>query len=133
MPPIHQNPYQQYRQNQTHNVNSASRVELIAMLLEGAVNYNKKVLIGIEDKNMKVALEHIDNATKIITHLYSCLDLDNGGEVAENLGKLYAYCIEEYIGAQKLILKKQYDPSKILAINRVVETILDGWRQLPKV
>ncbi len=122
------NPYGQYRQQKNTIIESADRVTLISMLLEGAINYNKKALIAVEQKDQKSALEFVDYGVKIILHLYSCLNFDEGGEVAERLGTLYNYACDQYV-----LFQKKPDTSKELeSINRILAIVLDGWKQLPK-
>ena len=120
--------YAQYRQQKNQVIESADRVTLIAMLLEGAISYNKKAVLSLEQGDDRAVLEYVNYAIKIILHLYSCLNFDEGGEIAERLGKIYNYVCDQYLVYQKNIK----DTTPIDTINTVLGTILEGWKKLPK-
>ena len=125
---VYQNPYGQYKQQQNRAIETADRVTLITMLLEGAISYNKKALLALENNDKKAVLEYVECAVKVVLHLYSCINFDEGGEVAERLGKLYNYICDQYI-----VFRKQLPNTAAMdSINKVLETILEGWKQLPK-
>lgn len=119
--------YNQYLQQQKMAIQTADRVTLIRMLLEGAISFNKKVEFALESNDSKAALEYIDRAARIVMHLYSCLNFEDGGEVADRLGRLYNYVCDQYIVFQKNMDNK--DP--LNSINSVLSTLLEGWKQLP--
>lgn len=119
--------YNQYVQQQQLSVQAADRVTLIRMLLEGAISFNKKAQFALEKGEKKETLEAVDRAARIVLHLYSCLNFDDGGEVAEHLGQLYNYVCDQYI-----IFQMDMNNFKSLeSINDVLNTILEGWKQLP--
>lgn len=121
-------PYSQYREQQKIAIQTADRVQLITMLLEGALSYNKKALMAKEGSDHKAVLEYVDCAVKIVLHLYSCLNFDDGGEIADRLGKLYNFVCDQYV-----VFQKDTDNLKVMGdINTVLETILEGWKKLPK-
>lgn len=119
--------YSQYVQQQQLSVQAADRVTLIRMLLEGAISFNRKAQFSLEKGEKKDVLEAVDRAARIVLHLYSCLNFDEGGEVAERLGQLYNYVCDQYI-----IFQMDMNNYKSLeSINDVLNTILEGWKQLP--
>ena len=66
--------------------------------------------------------------SKSLTAIYilqSSLDFENGGEIAENLFNLYAFCKN---GIMKGFMKK--DSKLIYDAIPPVEEILDGWKQI---
>ncbi|MBF0104353.1 MAG: flagellar protein FliS [Deltaproteobacteria bacterium] len=121
------NPYAQYRNQRNHLIESADRVTLVSMLLEGAINYNKKALLALEQDDRITVLESINYATKIVLHLYSCLNFEEGGEIADRLAKLYHFICEQYVVYQKNI--KNTVP--VITINRILSSIHEGWKTLP--
>lgn len=125
---MYNSPYGQYRQQKNRDIEMADKVTLIAMLLEGALNYNKKALLALEVGDKKAVLEYVEYAVKIILHLYSCINFDEGGEIADRLGSLYNYVCDQYI-----VFRKNLPSHEAMnSINQVLNTILDGWKQLPK-
>lgn len=122
------NPYQQYQQSKKQSIETADRVTLITMLLEGALSYNKRAIIALEEGEKKLVLENVDSAVKIVLHLYSCINFDQGGEVAEKLASLYNFVCDQYVRFQK----EANDKAILESVNSILETIFEAWKQLPK-
>ncbi|MEE8576872.1 MAG: flagellar protein FliS, partial [candidate division Zixibacteria bacterium] len=59
---------------------------------------------------------------KMLVHLYTTLDEEKGGEVAENLGKLYTYLI-----CQLDIVQATKDQSVIESSVKVLKNLREGW------
>lgn len=120
-------PHQQYRRQKEEEIRTASRVQLVIMLLEGAVCFNKKASMAIEANNRQAALENVDRASKIIMHLYESLDFEKGGALSEKLASLYNYICDRYT---KFVVKKIEGPEMIQSVNTVLQTLLDAWRKI---
>ena len=120
-------PYQQYQRQKNIEVETADRVKLISMLLEGAICFNKKALVCLECDDHVKTMEFAVRGQKIVMHLYECLDFDNeGAEIAKQLGRLYSYCGDEYAK----FLKGDKVASRLESINEVLGTLLEGWKQI---
>lgn len=126
------NPLLQYRQQHKVTIEGADRVKLIAMLLEGAVRYNKKAIIAVEEKNIVETLENADAGYKIVMHLYNCLDLSQNEKVVENLASLYNFCCDQYYQFMKRGKPQYLDISLLRSVNSILATILDAWNKLPE-
>lgn len=88
---------QSYLQNQ---VNQASPLDLILMLYNKAIGClrlsKKAVEEGIEkSENLKKKVENLDKTLDILIYLKSCLNFEQGGEIAKNLNEIYTVLIEE--------------------------------------
>lgn len=119
-------PYQRYEKQKQHEVLTASPVKLVGMLLEGAILFNKRAAVALEDGRKVNCLEFADRACKIVMHLYNCLDFDSGGEVAGKLGTLYSYLLDQYAD----FVKGNRKPETLASINNVLGVILEGWKQI---
>lgn len=87
---------QQYLRTQ---VESARPTQLVVMLYDGAIRFltiakEKMQAHEIEPKHI-----HILKAQKILSELLGSLDAENGGEVAANLRRLYAYMLNRTMEA----------------------------------
>ncbi len=78
-------------------VRTASQGSLVVMLYDGAVSHLEEAIALVEGEN-RVAPGHIESfgkhlqkVTDIISELEASLDLERGGEIAENLMALYIY------------------------------------------
>ena len=83
------NPYlKQYQQTQ---VQTASPEKILIMLYDGAIQFLNKARVGMENKNIEETHNNIMRAQRIIQEFMNTLDRQNGGEIAENLYRLYDY------------------------------------------
>ncbi len=122
------NPYSQYVKQNQSEIEHANPIQLVSLLLEGTTRFIKRALIAVDNKNNKEVLESIDSASKIIIHLYNCLDFEKGGDVAERLSTLYSYIIEQITH----VTKHPDDKGSLNSINEVLNIILDGWKQVER-
>jgi flagellar protein FliS len=81
------------------SINSASPVKITTMLMEGAVKAVKKAQIHYDAGNREKFLHENNRGQLIIGELLSTLDMEAGGEIAQNLQAIYAYCIRTLIEA----------------------------------
>lgn len=125
------NPLMQYRNQQKMAIETADRVKLVTMLLEGCIRYNKKAQMAVESGNTVAALENSDAGYKIVIHLYSCLDLSRSDKVVENLASLYNFCSDQYFGFMRRSSENYLKSDVLERINNIIGNILDAWKQLP--
>ena len=83
------NPYlNQYKQN---SVLTAAPETILIMLYDGAINFLLRAKIAIDEKNIEETHTYITKTQKIIREFMDTLDMDTGGEMAQNLFRLYDY------------------------------------------
>jgi flagellar protein FliS len=70
---------------------SASPAKLVAMLYERAITLLREVVEAIEAGDIERRWRANSKATEVISHLWGTLDRERGGEVAENLNRLYGF------------------------------------------
>ena len=86
------NPYiKQYNQYKQNAIMTASPETILIMLYEGAINFLMRAKIAIDEKNIEESHELIIKTEKIIRELMNSLDMETGGDVAQNLYRLYEY------------------------------------------
>jgi flagellar protein FliS len=73
--------------------------DILLLLLETASTDMKRARLGIEDKNPKVKGESISRTMGILTELDCALDHDTGGDMSENLSRLYRFVMERLTAA----------------------------------
>jgi flagellar biosynthetic protein FliS len=79
-----------YREEQ---VNGLSQKELILMLYDGALKFTAGARDAFGKKDFATSYKFIVKARDIVTELLCILNVDQGGEVAMNLQRLYVYVI----------------------------------------
>jgi len=108
-----------YLENQ---VMTASREQLILMLYNGAIKFANLGLVMFEKQDWGRAGYNLVRAQKIVHYLSLCLNMQAGGEIAKNLGKLY-----EYINRRlsQGYLEKAAAP--VEECIRLMKTLRDAW------
>lgn len=120
---VSQNPYQQYKSNQ---VNTADPKTLIIMLYDGAIRFLKEGKEALNSyKTYDTANEKILRAQDIITELMLSLDMDKGGEIADNLMNLYSYMKKSLLEAN---MNKNEKP--INEVLKILNELKEAWEQI---
>lgn len=79
---------------------NASPYQLVQILFDGALSALKRAVIYIEQNNIQQKSRAISKAVAIINEgLNSGVDLEHGGEIAENISLLYDYMIRQLLYA----------------------------------
>lgn len=74
-------------------VNGASPLKLVIMLYDGALRYMETGKHAMRNGDLQKQNGELQKAQRVVTELMSCLDMDQGGEVAQNLLALYSYIL----------------------------------------
>ncbi len=121
-----------YQQSSVHayrqtRVKTASQGRLIVMLYDEAI------------RQIDIAVKHMDSGTKqldlinnavvktqdIVTELMVSLDMDQGGEIAQNLFRLYMFFNDRLMDGN---LKKDKEP--LLGVRSMMISLRDAWKQI---
>jgi len=108
-------------------VRTASPAKLIEMLYQRAVELLKEAEKLIEDKEYMKANENLKKAQDIVTELNLSLDMEKGGQIAQNLRALYNYMFRRLIDAN---VKKDIEAAR--EVREMLEELLDTWREVMK-
>jgi flagellar protein FliS len=103
-------------------VTTQSKGRLVVLLYEGAIKFLKQALIELEARDNARKGEYINKAVAIIDELDSCLDMDAGGEIAQNLCSLYQFMRRHLWEANM-----QRDPQQIREVIGILEDLNKGW------
>jgi len=107
-------------------VASASPHQLISMLYDGALTALANAKGCIVRKDIEGRAKSLNKANAIILALQDYLDVEKGGEIAENLGALYGYIVTGIITANR-----EQNAEKI---QELIDLLLDlkmGWASMP--
>lgn len=113
---------EQYRKTA---VNSASPLQLVIMLYDGAIkqmNAGKRAML---QENVFEQNNCLVKAQKIIAELISCLDMQQGGEISQNLLALYSFCYNKLVESNV-----EDDPNLIDQVIVVLSNLRSGWVDL---
>lgn len=113
------NPYNAYKNTQ---IKTASREQILLMLYDGAIKYMKQARDAMNDDNNQLAHDKLLQAQDIVTELMASLDMDIGGDVAEDLYSLYDYVLHNLVQAN---IDK--NPQRIVEALDVMTDLNDSW------
>lgn len=115
------NPYQKYKNTQ---VETADRGKLLLMLYDGAIKFSKAAKRAMEEENYEAVNNKLNRVQAIIAELHSTLDMEQGGEIAENLELLYDYMNRRLIKAN---VDKELAPLE--EVLRMLQELRETWQQ----
>ena len=115
------NPYQEYAEA---NLLSGHPLYLVVALYEGAFDSARSARLCVASGDIWGRTKAINKAISILTELMVSLNLEKGGEIANNLKQLYSYMQRRLLEAH---MKKEAEPIK--EVEALLENLLDGWRQ----
>lgn len=105
----------------------ASPVQVVAILYDRMIVSLREAAEAAEAKEIERRWKANTRATEIIGHLRNALDLEQGGEVAANLDRLYGYALTRLIDVDR-----KNDAKAAREVARLMEPIRDSWKQLAK-
>lgn len=117
---------QQYvRGSAESQVRDASPHQLILMLMDSALGRLAAARGAIERQDQILTTQSLQKAQAIINELRNVLNLEQGGEVAQNLHDLY-----DYFGQQIAKAAAQQKTDPINEIIRLLQPIRDSWVEI---
>ncbi|WP_457673232.1 flagellar export chaperone FliS [Thiolapillus sp.] len=125
--PATQNAANHYSQVDTYTgVTGADSHRLVLMLLNGALSNIAVARGSIERGDIPAKGEAIGHAISIVNGLRGSLDLEVGGELAENLDSLYDYMVRRLLDANL-----HGDTSILEEVSGLLHEIKEGWMAIP--
>jgi len=115
---------QQYVQTQ---VRSSTPLELVVMLYDGALRASAAACDAMERRDIPARRIALSRAMAIISELQSTLDMERGGDIADQLDRLYTWMTSQLVDAT---IKQSADPIK--DVRRMLEILRDAWQQIAK-
>lgn len=72
-----------------------SPVELVIKVYDGAIKSFTAAQEHYKREDSDEGYDELQKARKFVTHLYTTLNMEKGGDIAENLGKLYTLILTQ--------------------------------------
>lgn len=114
-----------------HSVNLAARAsqatpaQLVLILTDGLLEELARARAHIEARRFELKARSINRCVEIINGLSSALDFEAGGELVDNLARLYDYCARRiHFAGVKL------DPTIVDEVTGLMVTLRNGWQGL---
>ena len=107
------------------NVHTRSPLELVVMLYDGALQSLGDARDALTRKDVSARTRAISRTLAILTELQGTLNMKDGGAIAEELDRLYAFAISRLVD-----VTTKRDASAIDEIVRVLTPLRDGWSRI---
>ncbi len=112
----------------TTKVKTANQKTLILMLYDGAITSLRSALdlmVKGEGHSQETIHKYLVKSQDIITELMTSLDMEKGGEIAQNLFNLYDFFFNEISQAN---IKKE--PGNLKEVLKFLEELKEAWEQV---
>jgi len=106
-------------------IETASQGQILLMLYDGAIQRMKQARDALEKENYEVSHSKLVKAQDIVTELMATLDMDIGGEIAENLYNLYDYILHNLVQAN---VQKEAD--LVAEVIPVMGELYGAWQEI---
>jgi len=109
-------------------VRTASQGSLIVMLYDEAIKQIGAAVVLFDDEfkkhpsRIEIANKHILKSQEIITELMASLDMEAGGEIAQNLFSLYTYFNQQLVEGN---MEKR--PEKLALVKNLMDQLRQAW------
>jgi flagellar protein FliS len=118
------NAYQ--RINVETSMHTMDQHQLVSLLYEGVLNSIATARGAMARGDVLGKVNNISKAVRIIEEgLSTALDKVDGGELAQNLGTLYDYCLHRLI-----LANARNDDAMMQEVMRLIEPVAQGWSQI---
>lgn len=107
-------------------VTDASPHQLIAMLMDGALDRIASAKGAMERSDRAAQGELLGKAISIIDNMRASLDAERGGEIAVRLRDLY-----DYMETRLLEAGSKKDVAALDEVSRLLREIKSGWDEIP--
>ena len=120
------NAYQ--RINVETSMHTMDQHQLVSLLYEGVLNAIATARGALARGDVLAKVNAISKAVRILEEgLSTSLDKVDGGELAENLGALYDYCMRRLI-----LANARNDDAIMQEVMRLIEPVALGWNEIKK-
>lgn len=106
-------------------VNTTDQRKLILMLYDGAIRFLTAAAARINKGDHYEAHKNLVKGKSIIAELLASLNLEQGGDIAGNLQRLYTYMFNELIEANV-----NKDVARITQVITLLKELRVGWQSL---
>ena len=112
----------QYRQTQ---VTTVDKGRLIILLYEGAIKFLREAVRAQSEGDIPAKAGFINRTLDIITELSQSLNMQDGGEIAQNLKRIYQFWIDYLIRAK---VGRETQPLEDVA--EMMSTLIEAWQSV---
>jgi flagellar protein FliS len=109
----------------TTQISTASSVQVVVLLYDGAISSMKLAQEGIVALNFHDKVRFLDRALRVVGELSASLNMEEGGVIAKDLRRLY-----EYIQFEVTQANLKNEPGRLEGPIRCMSEIREAWQEL---
>jgi len=113
---------QQHKQYLRTQIQTASKEQLVLMLFDGAIRFCEQGKKALESEDIEAAHVALTRAQEVVMELLYAVDREKGGEIAENLVRLYSYSLLCLVEANM-----RRDKAKAIEVQTIMRELREGW------
>ena len=106
---------------------TASPAKLVSMLYDKVTISLKEAITAIEAGEVEARWRANARAMEILSHMWSTLDVEKGGEIAQNLESLFSFML-----ARLPEVDLRNDPEPAREVIALLEPLRESWHELAK-
>jgi flagellar protein FliS len=108
------------------NIDAQSRspIELVVMLYDGALRFVVEAQAAAARNDIPARGAAISRAIAIVSELQNTLQIDEGGDIARELDRLYSY-----VNQRLLDVSAKRDLKALDEVQKLLATLREGWSQ----
>lgn len=99
-----------------------NQLDLVIKVYDGAIEAFRSARKAYEEDNNNDGYEQLQRAKRFVTHLYTTLDMEKGGEIATQLSRIYAFVLNQTNVVEATKDLKQIDDN----VN-ILDNLRQGW------
>ena len=115
-------------QYQRAQVETASPTRLVIMLHEGAIRFCQIALDAMAANDLPIQHENLLKTQRIVAELLGSLNREKGGEVAENLARLYMHMLEQLVAANL-----NDEPEAVKLVQSMLRDLWASWVEVERL
>jgi len=104
----------------------ASPHQLMLMLFDGAIEAMSMTIGAMQQNNFELRSKQSTRSISVINGMRECLDIETGGDLANNLYSLYSYMAKELFKASF-----KNDADTVQNIQTMLKDIRESWEKIP--
>ena len=117
----------QYDGYRKATIDTSDSVGIISLLFDGAINFIKLGRVKMGERDIAGKGLYIGKATAVVGELASSLNMEEGGEIARNLRRLYDFVLDRLLRAN---LKN--DAAALDEAEKVLQVLREGWKGMER-
>lgn len=111
-------------QYQSYQIQNAPPEQLLILLYDGAIRFVRKAQTAIDQDNIEERNRMVNKVSAIVSELASTLDHEIGGQLADDLERLYMFMLRELTQANINSSKK-----KLKVVEELLVYLRSTWTQ----